>query len=510
MSQDASAHAVRVFVAVSRKSGKETRVVYFSRATAKDKSTRLSVDEKGDTELMDPSSLSASLDARIARHAARVERNLEDGRYDSTGCFYCQNQQQSQAKLQSPAGNSSCGFGATLVELPRRVPGSLFLGSLFDAADVAQLRGHSIALVASLCFSDAFYGSEYATKETDDKGGNGDLSSVQGDGRGVPVSREQTSRWYRDAGVREFVGFDLKDRAEADIEPVFAELLPRVLKALSAGENCLVHCQAGQSRSAACVLAIQMKLGVALDEAFTQTAARRFIMPNRTFFSALARLEMDAADPDGSANLGPSRTGSKAFSELPSHEERRRQAVHEMLAGEYPELHSMAPGGTDDVFFLGTQTVAGIGAPDVPPEQIREQLQTLRITHIVSCCGDETPFRDAGIQYWTASLPHKPERDGVDGWARLDRALPEAAQFINSALDRGQGVFVHCNNGQNRSAAVAIAALMARHRWGADRAFDFVRTRRAVVDTKLEPALRAFEAELQKSGEPLKFLDDGK
>ena len=67
---------------------------------------------------------------------------------------------------------------------------------------------------------------------------------------------------------------------------------------------------------------------------------------------------------------------------------------------------------------------------------------------------------------------------------------------------RPAGVLVHCGAGVSRSAALCIAHLMQRHRWGATRALEHVTQRRAIVKPNdgFWRALCTLEAELGLAG----------
>lgn len=195
-----------------------------------------------------------------------------------------------------------------------------------------------------------------------------------------------------------------------------------------------------------------------------------------------------------------SETRSRPLGALPDNARARAEALRDIES--YPDVHEIVPGRV----WLGAQGVAGIGVPDADPADIFAALtdpavRGLAITHIVNCTGDQCVFRDRGVVYWMGNLPHKQERSGVDGWDDIDVALPSAVAFIEAAVGAGGRVFVHCNNGQNRSAAVVTAYVMKSYGWGFDKAYMAVRGLRALVQTKLEDALLAYEATLASSGE---------
>ena len=59
--------------------------------------------------------------------------------------------------------------------------------------------------------------------------------------------------------------------------------------------------------------------------------------------------------------------------------------------------------------------------------------------------------------------------------------LPEALNFINWQLEQGHTVLVHCAAGISRSASVVIAYLMMTHGMTLDEAYQYVKSRRSIV-----------------------------
>lgn len=190
--------------------------------------------------------------------------------------------------------------------------------------------------------------------------------------------------------------------------------------------------------------------------------------------------------------------------DIPDNLEERAAALDAMLEGGYPERHEImggpgyGPWGAG--LYLGTQGSAGVGTPGADLVLIQQGLAADGITAIVNCTGDDKAFPEKGLRYACAMLPHKPAKSGTEGWADFSVAVRELVAFVCEVLDQGGGVLVHCNNGQNRSAAIVTACLMRRGRMGLRDAYLLVREKRSIVNTKLGEALAQYEEELQREG----------
>lgn len=83
------------------------------------------------------------------------------------------------------------------------------------------------------------------------------------------------------------------------------------------------------------------------------------------------------------------------------------------------------------------------------------------------------------------------------------RHLPIVVVAIDDVLRHGHGVLVHCRAGMQRSAAVVAAYLMWKRGMTADKAFEFINSRKHETFWPVptfEPALRAWETQLRAQG----------
>ena len=93
------------------------------------------------------------------------------------------------------------------------------------------------------------------------------------------------------------------------------------------------------------------------------------------------------------------------------------------------------------------------------------------------------PKQDAKVY----SFPVDPERKPPDiTLASLQmengRYLREAISFIDKNIKSGKKVFVHCQQGKDRSPTIVMAYIMSKYGVTFDKAFTFVRSKRMVAD----------------------------
>lgn len=106
-------------------------------------------------------------------------------------------------------------------------------------------------------------------------------------------------------------------------------------------------------------------------------------------------------------------------------------------------------------------------------------LESNAITHIVSVDSVPLPRKISSILprvvFKHLQISDLPDED-------LLSCLVEAIDFIDSAISKGGTVLVHCFRGRSRSATVAIAYLMYKHRYTLERAFYKVKSKRENVN----------------------------
>eukprot|EP01060_Flectonema_neradi_P024822 TRINITY_DN33695_c0_g1_i1.p1 TRINITY_DN33695_c0_g1~~TRINITY_DN33695_c0_g1_i1.p1 ORF type:complete len:219 (+),score=33.55 TRINITY_DN33695_c0_g1_i1:60-716(+) len=125
--------------------------------------------------------------------------------------------------------------------------------------------------------------------------------------------------------------------------------------------------------------------------------------------------------------------------------------------------------GASDVFedgrlFLGSS----IDAQDIAT------LKEKKITHVINATVDCQTAQDPDIE-----VLHVAVRDHSD--APLSEYFDMAANFINSVMESGGSILVHCRCGISRSTTLVAAYLIAHRNMTCEQACDFLRARRSIV-----------------------------
>jgi len=107
-----------------------------------------------------------------------------------------------------------------------------------------------------------------------------------------------------------------------------------------------------------------------------------------------------------------------------------------------------------------------------------ELVSHLKITHILNItfeCGN--CHEDKGVKYLKISILDEPDKN-IHEFFRM------AYDFINEAMseDSNNKVLIHCALGKSRSATITIMYLMKKFSWSYEKAFDFVKRKREIID----------------------------
>ncbi|KAF5369718.1 hypothetical protein D9615_010155 [Tricholomella constricta] len=109
--------------------------------------------------------------------------------------------------------------------------------------------------------------------------------------------------------------------------------------------------------------------------------------------------------------------------------------------------------------------------PSLPAALSAEVQKKLGTTHIVSVCPE---YSSTGPNHLTVAVEDSE-------YENILIHLPNACQFIQTALDHGGRVFVHCAMGISRSATVVAAYLMKTRRMSRSAAMRFIKQKRPQV-----------------------------
>ena len=118
-----------------------------------------------------------------------------------------------------------------------------------------------------------------------------------------------------------------------------------------------------------------------------------------------------------------------------------------------------------------------------------ETLTSKGITHIVISAKYLGKYFPDKFQYLELPLDDHPDQD-------LISHLKPAINFIKN----GKIVFVHCAAGISRSASIVIAYLMTTKKWKYDDAYNFVKSKRSVIDPNFGfvKQLKKLDEQIQK------------
>ena len=151
-------------------------------------------------------------------------------------------------------------------------------------------------------------------------------------------------------------------------------------------------------------------------------------------------------------------------------------------------IHEIVQGS----LWLGNQFAAGYreAMSGITPRNALPNLQKIGITHIL-CVIDVAPlYADKGIEYLVIPMSDSSSFNLVG-------CLDRTNKFLATAIDGGGKVFVHCQMGQSRSAAVVIGFLMFQRKWCFKKAFAFVKERRPFISaSKFGDQLRQYEKDI--------------
>lgn len=110
----------------------------------------------------------------------------------------------------------------------------------------------------------------------------------------------------------------------------------------------------------------------------------------------------------------------------------------------------------------------------------------LRLTHVVNVTRDHPNAFEGELRYCNVEVDD-------ESTAELLHEFPTVIQFINSALNQGGCILVHCNLGRSRSSTVVIAYLMFSRKWTLRDAYYFLKERRPIIHPN-----RGFISQLSK------------
>jgi len=112
---------------------------------------------------------------------------------------------------------------------------------------------------------------------------------------------------------------------------------------------------------------------------------------------------------------------------------------------------------------------------------IASKTSTLRlhkIQSVISVGADPASPFAKGIEYTSIDLLDN-EKEATK---LVNEILPEALPYIHENVTNTRNILIHCSAGKSRSVSIVAAYLMKYKEMGSDEAFEFIRTKRSVID----------------------------
>jgi protein-tyrosine phosphatase len=125
-------------------------------------------------------------------------------------------------------------------------------------------------------------------------------------------------------------------------------------------------------------------------------------------------------------------------------------------------------------------------------------LRKFKITKVVNCSGHalENDWENLGIDYLTYDWVDLASQTILD---EDDCVINEIFEFIEDAVQQGQGVLVQSFNGHSRSVCVMAAFLMRRHKWSVHETLEYIHFRCPAINPNVGflRQLQEYEQRLQ-------------
>ena len=142
----------------------------------------------------------------------------------------------------------------------------------------------------------------------------------------------------------------------------------------------------------------------------------------------------------------------------------------------------------------------GLFFGDVTAAQDIDFVSANKVRRIINCACRQVPnLFSHEVEYLSYTWQDNDVQEILD---RSDHVVNEASRFIDEVLDRGESVLVHSFRGKSRCVTLLTAYLMKKYRWTANKALQYVQSRRA--DIGIKPAfhrqLLQYERRLRNQG----------
>merc|ERR1711865_89025 len=102
-----------------------------------------------------------------------------------------------------------------------------------------------------------------------------------------------------------------------------------------------------------------------------------------------------------------------------------------------------------------------------------------KVTRVINCCGQQVlnHWESIGVTYLTYKWADVGSQVILD---EADTVITEAFNFMEEAAEKGEGVLVHCQDGQSRSCVIVTAYLMKKLSWSLRQATLYLKSRQVL------------------------------
>ena len=121
------------------------------------------------------------------------------------------------------------------------------------------------------------------------------------------------------------------------------------------------------------------------------------------------------------------------------------------------------------------EIVPGVFVTSMASARDAAAMKKLAVSHVLSVTGEYPPL--PGINYKCLALP---------GSGDISGSFDECADFIDAAVKGGGRAVVHCQHGQSRSVAIAIAYCIKAKQMSLPNALGLVKKKRPVIEIRAE------------------------
>ena len=139
-------------------------------------------------------------------------------------------------------------------------------------------------------------------------------------------------------------------------------------------------------------------------------------------------------------------------------------------------------------FFIGDRT-AGTNLDVV--------LQ-FKISHMINTTGSQilNQFETIGIKYLSLNWQENPNQKLIDSKDEIQNRL---VNFIDNAIENGEGILVYSVKGENRACILVILYFMKKYNWSLNKCIEFLKSKRKNVNIPIYflKQLKAYESRIQ-------------